>query len=145
MDIPEGLCYHENMCAEITSGEDSQELVGKLADGVNLNELRDRIVSIEDRSDTLFQRLRVTFDNGYGMSIIRGLYSYGGTEGKFEIAVLGADGDMDYSTPIADDVIGHLAAEDVVSIAHELVALEPVRSLLTSKASPVIIEGEQST
>lgn len=145
MDIPKDLCYHGTMDTDSTSGEHSQELSLALADGVSLNELRDRIISAENLSDTLFQRLRVIFDNGYGMSIIQGLYSYGGTEGKFEIAVLGADGDIDSSNPISDDIIGRLTAEDVVSIARELVALEPVRPKLTSEPSPVIIEVEQPT
>lgn len=55
------------------------------------------------------------FDNGYGASlIVGGMFAYGGRE----IAVLAFDGDewsICYSTPLTDDVIGHLSPEEARS------------------------------
>lgn len=53
------------------------------------------------------------FSNGYGASVIRNPYSYGGSEGLYELAVLGRDGDIDMSTPVAKDVLGWLEPEHV--------------------------------
>lgn len=47
------------------------------------------------------------FPNGYGASVIKHAGSYGGNHGLWEVAVL-EDGELCYSTPITDDVIGHL-------------------------------------
>jgi hypothetical protein len=56
-------------------------------------------------------------DNGYGASIVRHLYSYGGSDGLWELAVTkyDEDGNWDlcYSTPITSDVLGHLTEEEV--------------------------------
>ncbi len=53
------------------------------------------------------------FDNGFGASVIRGPDSYGGSEGLFELGVLGIDGHLTYETPITNDVIGHLTVDAV--------------------------------
>jgi hypothetical protein len=53
------------------------------------------------------------FDNGYGVSVVQGPHSYGGKVGLYELAVLDADGDVCYDTPITDNVIGFLKPEDV--------------------------------
>lgn len=55
------------------------------------------------------------FDNGYGVSVIKNIYSYGGNEGLYELAVL-KDGDICYDTVITNDVIGHLTPESVTEI-----------------------------
>jgi hypothetical protein len=47
------------------------------------------------------------FDNGYGASIIKSKYSYGGRQGLWELAVL-KDKQICYSTHITDDVIGYI-------------------------------------
>jgi len=47
----------------------------------------------------------LAFPNGYGASVVRHKYSYGGDEGLFEIAVL-RSGKIVYDTPITNDVIG---------------------------------------
>lgn len=54
----------------------------------------------------------VNFPNGYGASVIKGLYSYGGREGFYEIAVL-MGGKLCYTTPITDDVLGYLTETQV--------------------------------
>jgi hypothetical protein len=50
--------------------------------------------------------LRVFYENGYGNSVIRHQYSYGGSQGLFEVAVLNGEGHLVYDTPVADDVVG---------------------------------------
>ena len=55
---------------------------------------------------------RMDFENGYGVSVIRSSYSYGGDRGLYEMAVM-RDGDIDYSTPVTDDVLGHLSEAEV--------------------------------
>ena len=53
------------------------------------------------------------FENGYGASVVKHDGSYGGKQGLYEIAVLDSTGDLCYSTPITDDVIGY-ANEDKI-------------------------------
>tara|TARA_B110000977_G_C10780974_1_gene378574 strand:- start:30 stop:329 length:300 start_codon:yes stop_codon:yes gene_type:complete len=48
------------------------------------------------------------FPNGYGASVVRSNFSYGGKKGLWEIAVLDNDNNLCYSTSITSDVIGHL-------------------------------------
>lgn len=52
------------------------------------------------------------FKNGYGASVLRSSYSFGGDRGLFELAVL-KDGNICYDTPITNDVIGYLTADEV--------------------------------
>lgn len=61
------------------------------------------------------------FDNGYGASVIDD--GYGSQAGLFELAVLGPDGHLDYSTPITDDVLGHLTADEVAETLSKIEAL----------------------
>lgn len=56
------------------------------------------------------------FDNGYGASVVSHSGSYGGDKGLFEVAVLNADGEIVYNTPITADVIGFLDFAGVVEI-----------------------------
>ena len=68
------------------------------------------------------------FPNGYGASVIKHDHSYGGSEGLWELAVLGTDGELTYETPITSDVIGWLTDEDVdglLSQINELPSEEP--------------------
>jgi hypothetical protein len=64
-------------------------------------------------SDKVWSRSYMIFDNGYGISVIRGPHSYGGQKGLYELAVLDKDGFITYETPITSDVIGFLKPEDV--------------------------------
>ncbi len=50
----------------------------------------------------------ITFDNGYGASVVCTPHTYGGDRGLYELAVLGKDGHLTYDTPITNDVIGYL-------------------------------------
>jgi hypothetical protein len=57
---------------------------------------------------------RITFENGYGASVIKSPYSYGGKIGLYELAVLDEDGWICNDTPVSEDgVIGYLREEDV--------------------------------
>ncbi len=66
------------------------------------------------------------FKNGYGASVVRGPFTYGGTAGLFELAVVSfigpRDNDwvIDYDTPITEDVIGYLAEEEVQKLLREI-------------------------
>jgi hypothetical protein len=57
------------------------------------------------------------FPNGYGASVVKHKYSYGGDKGLWELAVINNitdEGfDMCYNTEITDDVIGYLNDPDV--------------------------------
>ena len=53
------------------------------------------------------------FENGYGASVVSHDGSYGGKQGLYEIAVLDSNGDLCYSTPITDDVIGYANEEKI--------------------------------
>ena len=58
---------------------------------------------------------RITFENGYGASVVKTPYTYGGDMGLYELAVF-KDGEITYATPITDDVIGYLRPEDVTDV-----------------------------
>lgn len=59
------------------------------------------------------QQCIVQFPNGYGASIVKGEHTYGGSQGLYELAVFGKDGEISYETPITSDVLGHLSEGDV--------------------------------
>ena len=44
-------------------------------------------------------------DDGFGASVVRHPYSYGGAVGLWELAVLDSNGRLTYETPITDDVM----------------------------------------
>ena len=70
------------------------------------------------------------FDNGYGASVVQGPYTYGGSQGLWELGVIAWDGDeygLTYETPITDDVLGYLGEGDVAEKLQEIAAL-PGRS-----------------
>ena|GEM_PF-882736 len=79
------------------------------------------------------QQMILRFPNDYGASIIRFAYSYGGSEGKFELAVIRWHGDnwsLCYDTPITDDVLGYLSPEEVLSTLSEIQALPACSELV---------------
>ena len=64
------------------------------------------------------------FENGRGASVISGPYSYGGEKGLYELAVLDENGNLDYTTPITDDVVGWLKWEEVIELLRQIKELE---------------------
>lgn len=66
---------------------------------------------------------RHTFSNGYKVSVIKTKYSYGGFEGKYELAVLHPDVGIVYDTPVTSDVEGWLSEDDVSRLMGEVAAL----------------------
>ena len=70
------------------------------------------IKKVENNSDSLFDRVYVTFDNGLNLSIIRGQYSYGGSEGLFEI--MPSDSNVFDEEDKGDEVLGWLTEEQVL-------------------------------
>lgn len=61
------------------------------------------------------------FANGYGASVIDD--GYGRESGLYELAVIGKDNRLDYSTPITNDVLGWLTAEEVAEVLDRIEAL----------------------
>ena len=60
------------------------------------------------------------FDNGYGVSVVRTPYSYGGDKGLYEMAVLDKTGRVTYDTPITNDVLGYLTEDEVTEYMIEV-------------------------
>ena len=67
---------------------------------------------------------RITFENGYGASVVKTPYSYGGKDGLYELAVLGIDGHLTYDTPVTSDVIGYLRDIDVTDVMEKIQQLQ---------------------
>lgn len=71
------------------------------------------------------------FPNGYGASVIRHSFSYGHEDGLWELAVTvitgpqPSDFGLCYSTPITNDVLGHLTPEEVADRLKEITELPP--------------------
>jgi hypothetical protein len=88
-----------------------------------IRDLVDGVTNVEVDTHGFGPRVRVSFANGYGASVVRNMYSYGGSEGLWELAVLGSDGSLTYDTPITSDVIGHLHGGEVIEKLREISAL----------------------
>ena len=65
----------------------------------------------------------ITIDNGYGASIVQTEFTYGGKDGLYELAVF-KNGHITYDTPITNDVIGYLKAEEVTKIMQQIQLLK---------------------
>ena len=57
-------------------------------------------------------RLWIEFPNGFGASVIKTPFSYGGSKDLFELAVF-HNGSLTYDTELTDDVLGYLKISDV--------------------------------
>ena len=63
---------------------------------------------------------RIDFDNGYGASVIKNRFSYGGSAGFYELGVT-KDDQLHYDNPVANgDVIGWLGEEEVSKLLIEI-------------------------
>jgi hypothetical protein len=78
--------------------------------------------------DKVWSRSYMIFDNGYGVSVVRGPHSYGGQKGLYELAVLDTDGFITYETHITDDVLGFLTPDDVT---HHMIEIQELSILNT--------------
>jgi hypothetical protein len=66
------------------------------------------------------------FPNGYGLSVVKHMYSYGYDDGLYEAAVLkGVDGDYQlcYDTSVADDIIGYQSEEQIELLLNQVESL----------------------
>ncbi len=70
------------------------------------------------------RQLYVNLPNGYTVSVVRGMFTYGGDRGLFEAAVIGPDGHL-VATELTggDTVIGHLTQEDAIKFLDKVAAL----------------------
>lgn len=66
---------------------------------------------------------RMFFGNGFGVSIIRGHYTYGGEEGLYELAIISDDG-LQYNTAMTEDVLGYLTEKEIEQIVYSVQCLE---------------------
>ena len=66
---------------------------------------------------------RINFDNGYGASVVKSMYSYGGNQELYELAII-KNNDICYDTPITDDVIGYLTEDDVTKYLGQIQELK---------------------
>jgi len=66
---------------------------------------------------------RINFDNGYGASVVKSMFSYGGNQGLYELAVI-KDNDICYDTTITDDVLGYLTEDDVTKYLGQIQELK---------------------
>ena len=72
------------------------------------------------------KQLIYRFENNYGASVVKNSFSYGGTQGKWELAVIKFDGEdfeLVYDTPITSDVIGYLSWDNVEEYLDQIAAL----------------------
>ena len=82
---------------------------------------------IKEQNDLGYPQTIYKFSNGYGASVIKFNYVYFG----IEIAVLRLDEngnwDIDYSTPITNDVIGGLNEESRDSVLQQIFELKATK------------------
>jgi hypothetical protein len=77
-------------------------------------------LEFKELPDGMGIQCRIQFENGYGASIVKGPYTYGGDKGLYEIAVLDSSGEITYTTSVTDDVIGYLRPEDVTDVIEKI-------------------------
>lgn len=73
----------------------------------------------------------IFFNNGYGASIIQGGIAYTSNDEEYELAVLRGNKDnwdLCYTTPITEDVIGHLTKNDITRYLNKIECLEKVNA-----------------
>lgn len=127
---------------EIIDGEFSQtkDLVPV---GYNLNiDGSDLAEYVQDiRSLNGGPQILLRFPNGFGASVIQNSYSYGGSEGLWEVGVTRYRSDdpddwmLCYDTDVTEDVVGHLIPEQVTETLRQVRALD-VRGMLPRQVPP---------
>jgi len=82
----------------------------------NFKEYEEYLVSSFRENQLIFE-----FENGWGASVIRNWYSYGGSQGLFELAVLDKSGELHYDNKVANgDVRGYLTQNDVMQLLMQI-------------------------
>ena len=74
-------------------------------------------------------RKRVQISSDIFLSVIRSPYSYGGSEGLFEVALISKEGDLithRFFPDHEDDVIGWLTFDNVTEVIKEVEKLLPL-------------------
>lgn len=90
------------MTHELTVAKDGRDFAHLIAD-------------VEHYEDETGKAVRFHTTNGYEVSVARGMGTYGGRDGLFEMAIF-KDGDIDYDTPTCpNDVVGWLTNERVIT------------------------------
>lgn len=97
--------------------------LGTLPDMITEKVIRSEYdISSNDEWNHHSERYRVFFNNGFGVSFVRGTYSYGGSENLWEVGILeqtdGGGYGLTYDTPITDDVLGWQNDADVLAHLH---------------------------
>jgi hypothetical protein len=82
--------------------------------------IRFKDLEFKELPDDMGIHCRIQFENGYGASIVKGPYTYGGDKGLYEIAVLDSSDEITYATSVTDDVIGYLRPEDVTDVIEKI-------------------------
>ena len=63
---------------------------------------------------------QIDFENGWGVSVVKHDFSYGGKQGLYELAVIKGD-EIHYENPVANgDVVGYLKPEDVTRLMEQI-------------------------
>lgn len=97
-----------------------------ISSSFSITKLDDVVVSAEHCKAHDGDQAVIFFRNGFGASVVRHSYSYGGPEGLYELAVVVKDEkdprgfQLTYETPVTDDVLGWLTADDVIEKLREV-------------------------
>jgi hypothetical protein len=86
-----------------------------------------KVAELEHKQHQGGTRAVVTFENGYGASVVsNSMMSYTTPGCPYEIAVLDREGRLTYDTPITDDVLGYLTEDEANDILARIEALPAV-------------------
>lgn len=65
------------------------------------------------------KQAKMDFENGYGISVLFGSIFYSNGIDTYEVGIL-KDGSLCYDTPITNDVIGYITADEVTDIMRKI-------------------------
>jgi hypothetical protein len=86
--------------------------------------------NLEFETDELGEQAFHIFDNHYGVSVVRGPYTYGGRKGLYELAVVymapeDKESQLVYDTPVTNDIMGYLTPDNITDVMAQVEALPP--------------------
>jgi hypothetical protein len=89
----------------------------------------ERLESLGHLSAYTHDRVEITFDNDYRVSILYGGFGHSREnlyrENLYELAVINPDNRLDYSTPVTDDVLSFVTINEVVEAIELLLETYP--------------------